>query len=450
MTETKQASLLRAVLDRPVPVFVEGDGVELVLDTGARVLDAASGVGVTALGYDNPAIAERMREQADRLQFVHGLRFESPVHQELADRVVRHTPGGLDSCYFVSGGSEALETAIKLCRQYWLERDRSEKWKVVGCQPSFHGSTLATLSAGSHQARRARHEPLLLDFPHIDAPNGYRGCGHCAGNGGCTLRCARELERVLDRVDPETVAAMVIEPIAGAAGGAHLPPDGYLETLQAICETRDVLLIADEVITGFGRTGAWFAVDHWQITPDVIAFAKGVSGGYAPLGGLAVRDEIVDVMRSGSGRFEHNFTMAGHPVACAAGCAVIDALESRGLPELVAQREELFFAALEPLRDLPVVGDIRGKGYLAGIELVRDRSSKDPFPPAMRSADRVAEFALEEGLLVYPCAGASPHVGDHLLVMPPLVTPPARLLEIGELLARAVERFSSEAAGAPA
>jgi adenosylmethionine-8-amino-7-oxononanoate aminotransferase len=436
--------LLRAGLGEGVPSFVDADGIDLITAEGGRVLDAISGVGVTCLGYGSSPIAERMAEQAKSLQFVHALRFDTPVQHALAERVTRLTPPGLDSCFFVSGGSEAAETAIKFARQYWLARGRRDKWKVVGRWPSFHGSTLGTLSAGWHKGRRAAHQPLLLDFPHIEAPNGYRGCGHCRGGNGCTLACADELERVLVREGAGSIAALIVEPIVGAAGGAHVPEPDYFARLRAICDQHEVLLIADEVITGFGRTGTWFAMEHWDVQPDVITFAKGVSAGYAPLGGIVVHDDLVTTLRSGAGRFEHNFTMAGHPVACAAGCAAVDELVRIDAPGIVRRNEAALFDSLSSTADLPVVGDIRGKGYLVGIELVRSRESKAPFDPEVRAADVVARRALDEGLLVYPCAGGADGIGDHLLVMPAFVTPPSRFTEIGEKLRRAVHRFAEE------
>jgi adenosylmethionine-8-amino-7-oxononanoate aminotransferase len=446
VTRADTSTLLRTDLSGDVPLFVAGDGLELITDSGERVLDAISGVGVTCLGYGSAAIPEQMAVQARSLQFVHALHNDAPVQRELADRVAELTPEGLDSSFFVSGGSEAVETAIKFVRQYWTERGRGEKWRVVGRWPSFHGSTLATLSVGWHKQRRAQHKPLLIDFPHIEAPNSYRGCGHCRGGDSCTLACAHELERVVLREGAESIAAVIAEPIAGSAGGAFVPDPEYFPALRDICDRHEVLLIADEVITGFGRTGRWFGLDHWGVRPDVIAFAKGISAGYAPLGGIAVRDELVATLRSGSGRFEHNFTMAGHPVACAAGCAVIDELRRIDAPAYVAESEPAFFDALETLADLPVVGDIRGRGFLAGIELVADRDTKAPFAASVGAAERVARLALEERLLVYPCAGSVDGGGDHLLLMPAFVTPSELFGEIAARLRRALERFVADVA----
>jgi adenosylmethionine-8-amino-7-oxononanoate aminotransferase len=436
--------LIRPALAFPSPTFVAGEGIELVTASGNRVLDAISGVGVTCLGYTAPAVVQRMAEQAARLPYAHAMRFDTPVLQELAERVAALTPGSLNRCFFVSGGSEAVESAIKFARQYWLEAGDAGKWRVVGRWPSFHGNTIAALSAGWHASRRARHQPLLLDFPHIEAPDTYRGCGHCRGQDGCTLACADELERVVVREGPDTIAAFIAEPLVGAAGGAIVPHDDYFPRIREICDQYGLLLVADEVITGFGRTGRWFGIEHWDVEPDLIVFAKGISGGFVPLGGFAARDELVETFVGGSGRFEHNFTMAGHAVAAAAGCAVLEELVRRDAAASVRANERAFFDSLESLRGSSLVGDIRGKGYLAGVELVLDRASRTAFPVEAHAAERVAAHALEEGLLVYPCSGGFDGKGDHLLLMPALVTPPDVFTEISTRLRRALDRAEAD------
>jgi adenosylmethionine-8-amino-7-oxononanoate aminotransferase len=366
------------------------------------------------------------------------------VLRELAKSVAALMPGTLQRCFFVSGGSEAAETAIKFARQYWLERGRPGKWRIVGRWPSFHGNTIATQSAGWHLARRTRHQPLLLDFPHVEAPNSYRGCGHCQGGDGCTVECAYELERVLLREDAETISAFIAEPVAGAAGAAVVPPPEYFAAIREICDRHDILFIADEVITGFGRTGRWFAMEHWGVEPDLILFAKGISAGFAALGGIAVRERLVEAFTAGSGRFEHNFTMAGHAVACAAGVAVIKELTALDAPAVVQRNESVFFAALEGLRDSPLVGDVRGLGYLAGVELVADRETKAVYPPGLDVANRLAVLALQEGVLIYPGTGSADGKGDHFLLMPAFTMPPERFPVIASRIGRALERLEAE------
>ncbi len=438
--------LLRADLSRPSTTFVRGEGVELVDQDGRRYLDAAAGVGVACLGYGVTEVADAMRAQAQELSYVHALRFESLPVRELAGLVSGVTPGDLDRVFFVSGGSEANESAFKFARQYWLERGEPERWRVIGRWPSFHGNSLATLAAGWHAIRRKRHAPLLLPFPHVEAPNRYRGCGHCAHAGSCTLGCAEELERRILEVGPGSVAAFVVEPVVGAAAGALTPPDGYFQVVRDICDRYGVLLVADEVFTGFGRLGRWFGVERFDVQPDVLVFAKGVSGGYAPLGGFAVRTGLVEPLVRGSGRFEHNFTYAGHPVAAAAGAAVLKILIRERLVERVAAHEGPFFDALRAvLCDVGLVGDVRGCGLLAGVELVSDRVTKRPFPARAGVAATAASYAMEEGVIVYPCSGGvDGEDGDYLLLMPPFVSTTDELTEMVTRLGRALQRLSAD------
>ncbi len=438
--------LLKAELSGPPRAFVRGEGVELVDEDGRRYLDAAAGVGVASLGYGVSEVADAMRDQAERIPYVHALRFESLPARELAGLVSSVMPGDLDRVFFVSGGSEANESAFKFARQYWLERGEPERWRVIGRWPSFHGNSLATLAAGWHAIRRKRHAPLLLPFPHVEAPNRYRGCGHCARAGSCTLECAEELERRILEVGPESVAAFVVEPVVGAAAGALTPPDGYFQVVRDICDRYGVLLVADEVITGFGRLGRWFGVERFDVQPDLLVFAKGVSGGYAPLGGFAVRAELLEPFVEGSGRFEHNFTYAGHPVACAAGAAVLKILIRERLVERVAALETPFFDALrDVLGDVDLVGDVRGCGLLAGVELVSNRATKAPFPARAGTASTAARYAMEEGVVVYPCnGGVDGEKGDYLLLMPPFVSTTEELTEMTARLGRALRRLSDD------
>ena len=439
--------LIKPDLCAKAPVFVRGEGVELIDDEGRRYLDAASGVGVTCLGYGVTEVIEAMSVQAEQLCYLHALRFEAPPTRELSNLVSELTPGDLDHVFFVSGGSEANESAFKFARQYWLERGQPERWRIIGRWPSFHGNTLATLSAGWHVARRKRNAPLLLGFPHIETPNCYRGCGHCREAGGeCTLACARELERTLIEVGPETVAAFIAEPVVGAAAGGLVPPPDYFRAVREICDRYEVLLIADEVITGFGRLGTWFGIEHFQVQPDILVFAKGIAAGYAPLGGFAARSSLIGTFLAGSGRFEHNFTYAGHPVAVAVGAAVVKILKRDRLVERVASLEQHFFDAIRGnLGDLGIVGDIRGRGFLAGIELVADRANKAPFPAAAGISARAASYCLEEGVVVYPCAGGvDGESGDYLLLMPPFVTSTDDLALMAERTGRAIARLSRE------
>jgi adenosylmethionine-8-amino-7-oxononanoate aminotransferase len=436
--------LLRADINVRLPRLTTGEGVELIDDQGRSYLDAASGVGVTCLGYGVDEIVQAMVDQAREVQYVHAMRFETPVVRELADLITGIAPGDLDHVFFVSGGSEANESALKFARQYWLERGQPTKWRVVGRWPSFHGNTIATLSEGWHAARRKRHAPLLLNFPHIEAPNSYRGCSHCRANQGqCTLACADELERTIIREGADTIAAFIAEPVIGAAAGATLPRADYFARIREICDAYDILFVADEVITGFGRLGRWFGIERFGVLPDVIVFANGVSAGYAPLGGMIVRTKLVDAFKSGSGRFEHNFTMAGHPTACAAGVATVTILKRDKLVERVAAHEQFFLQSLhEQLDHLPIVGDVRGLGFLAGVELVADKASKRPFAPGQGMSGRATRAAMDEGVIVYPCqGGVDGDAGDYLLLMPPFTSSRAELVEMATRLGRGLAKL---------
>jgi adenosylmethionine-8-amino-7-oxononanoate aminotransferase len=459
------------------PVFVRGEGVELIDGDGRRYLDAASGVGVTCIGYSASEVVDAMREQAGTLPYLHAMRFEAPPAQQLADLVASVLPGDLDQVFFASGGSEANESVIKFVRQYWVERGQPERWKMIGRRPSFHGNTLATLSVGWHAGRRQRHAPLLLPMPHIGTPNSYRGCEHCgaveehrrvawqhshpAGGDGaadrdgagtdvgrCTLACADELEDAIQQAGPQTVAAFIAEPVVAAAGGVLVPPPGYFQAIREICDRYDVLFVADEVFTGFGRLGTWFGMERFGVLPDIMVFAKGITAGYAPLGGFAVRTALVEPFRQGSGRFEHNFTYAAHPVAAAVGIAVIGILQRDRLVERVAAAEPMFATLLRAqLGELSVVGDVRSIGLLGGVELVADTGTKQPFPASAGIAARATRLALGEGVIVYPCSGGvDGEAGDYLILAPPFVSSDDDLERMVERTGRALRRLGDELA----
>lgn len=451
MSTTVSEHLIGPDLRTQAPVFVRGEGVELVDDQGRRYLDAASGVGVTSLGYSAAEVVEAMREQAATLPYLHAMRFEAPSAQQLADLVASVLPGDLGQVFFASGGSEANESVIKFARQYWLERGQPERWKVIGRRPSYHGNTLATLSVGWHTGRRQRHAPLLLPMPHVAAPNSYRGCEHCrqaAAAGQCTLACATELEEAIQQAGPQTVAAFIAEPVVAAAGGVLIPPPGYFETIREICDRYQVLFVADEVFTGFGRLGTWSGMERFGVLPDIMVFAKGITAGYAPLGGFAVRTGLVEPFRQGSGRFEHNFTYAGHPVAAAVGVAVINILQRDSLLERVAAAEPRFAGLLrDELGKLPVVGDVRSIGLLGGVELVADTGTKQPFAASAGIAARATRLALDEGVIVYPCSGGvDGEAGDYLMLAPPFVTSDGELEQMIQRTGRALQRLGDELA----
>jgi adenosylmethionine-8-amino-7-oxononanoate aminotransferase len=326
------------------------------------------------------------------------------AQEDLAARQAARAPGDLDRVYPVSGGSEANETAIKFARQVHLERGAPEKHLIIGREISYHGNTLGALAVSGHAVRRRPYRPLLRDQPHIPAAYCYR-CPFGLEHPSCGVRCAQAIEEEIVRIGPQYVAAFIAEPVVGAAGWALVPPPEYFGIVRQICDRYDVLFIADEVMTGIGRTGRNFAMDHWGVVPDVITTGKGLSGGYAPLAAMIVREGHYQAIAQGSGAFVHGFTYGGHPASCAAGAAVLDYIQVHGLVAHAAAMGELLMERLRPLRERRIVGDLRGLGLMLGVEFVRDRTTKEPFDRGLRVAERVVEAAFERGLIVYPGIG---------------------------------------------
>jgi adenosylmethionine-8-amino-7-oxononanoate aminotransferase len=423
--------------------LVSGSGVYVTDDEGRTYLDAVAGIGVMALGYGREDLVEAAAEQARRIPFVHSMRFWNEPSERLAADLAAFAPGGLNWSFFCSGGSEATESALKLVRQYWLDRGIPSKWKVIGRRPSFHGNTLTALAVGYHAARRERYRPYLVDMPHLAAPWIYRCARHGPDGPFCDDCSGRSLAALIEAEGPDTVAAFIAEPIVGAASPGITPPPGYYETIREICDRHDVLLLSDEVICGIGRTGRRFGIEHWAAEPDLMLLAKGISAGYAPLAAVMVHDRVMDVLRAGSRRYEHNFTMAGNPVACAVGSAVLAAVAAERVVERVAEQEAVFFGALERLRRHPFVGDVRGRGLIAGVEFVQP-GGIEPYPSDVGVTARVEAAARSNGLLVYPCSGiVDGRLGDSIMLLPPLVITEAEIVELVDRLDRALDQTGS-------
>ncbi len=418
---------------RAYPILTRGEGVWVWDHQGNRYLDAIAGIAVVNLGYGRQDVVDAMAAQAARLPFAVGNIFASEPAHELAGRVAAVTPGDLDWVHFTSGGSEAVEVALKLARQVCVERGEAGRSTIISRWTSYHGATLATLSVGGARARRRKYEPMLLDVPHISPPYCYRD-GH-ADHEGCGERYAAELESAILAAGPRSVAAFIAEPIIASVGGAISPPDDYWPLIREVCDRHGVLLIVDEVVTGFGRTGADFAVDHWGIVPDLLVMGKGISGGYAPLGAVAVRAGIRETFRTAGATFEHIFTFGGNPISMAAGIAVLDAWAREGITARVRDLEADFRKTLEPLRERWCVGDIRVRGLMAGIEFVRDRASREPFESADGVAVRFREAGLRNGIVLYPGTGMADGTrGDIISLYPPLTITRDELGELGERL----------------
>ena len=411
------------------PAAVRGEGVYVWDSTGKQYLDLAGSAAVNLIGHGVPEIAAAIAEQAAKLEFVHTSQFTTPIAEKYAEELLafagEHFAGG--AVYFTSGGSESIETAIKLARQYQIEIGKSRQYQILSRKQSYHGATLGALSVSGNQRRREIYLPMVREFPHIGIPYCYRCAFDCTdGCRNCGQQYAAELERAIHDANGE-VAAFIFEPVSGATLGAVVPPPGYLQSIAEICRRNEVLLIADEVMTGIGRTGCNFAVDHWSVQPDILVTAKGLSSGYAPLGAVIANRKIVDAIASGSGAFLHGFTYNAHPISVAAGNAVLRYLTAKNLVDAadssrVESPAAKFKQALGGLRDEEYVGDVRGIGLLWGVEFVADKNTKAPFPPDLAFSSKVGAAASKRGLLVYPMQGSVDGIaGDHILLAPPAV-----------------------------
>jgi adenosylmethionine-8-amino-7-oxononanoate aminotransferase len=347
-------------------------------------------------------------------------------------------PDGIANAFFVSGGSEGSESALKLARQYWVETGKPSKHKVISRWGSYHGNTIGALSMSGRKSWAALYAPYLLDFRHIEPSNEYR-CGYCRGS--CTLQCAEDLERAIVEEGPETVSAFIADPIVGSTLAAAAPPPGYFPAVREICDRYDVLFIADEVITGFGRTGRNFGIDHWGVTPDMIVCGKGISSGYVPLGAVLTQERFGRAYRDGSGAITHGFTYGGNPLSCAIGLAVQDYVRDHDLIARSAELGDYFYERAQRLRELPFVGDVRGgKGLFLGVEIVQDKDERRPFPRSVRFGETLQEAALEVGMTMYVgTGGAHGDGGDAFMLAPPFVISREQIDDVIDLAAEAIE-----------
>ncbi|HVA88004.1 MAG TPA: aspartate aminotransferase family protein [Candidatus Saccharimonadales bacterium] len=419
---------------RAYPVLDRADHVYVWDTEGNRYLDAVAGLGVVNIGYGRTEVADAMAAQAARMPFNAGNIFSNEPAIRLAAVIAEMAPGDLNWVHFTSGGSEAVEVALKMARQYHVERGQPERDRIIGRWTSYHGATLGGLSVGGAVGRRAKYLPMLLDMPHIPPIYCYR-CPFGLTYPTCQVTCADELEREILRVGPEKVAAFIAEPVVASVGGAIQPQAEYFPKIREICDRYGVLLIVDEVITGFGRTGRNFGIEHYGVVPDLMIMGKGISSGYSPLAAVAVRDHVHQAFVDAHAAFEHIFTFGGNPVSAAAGLAVLDIFRREHLAENAAEHADAFAAALEPLREFWFVGDIRTIGYMGGIEFVANHATKEPFPASRHVALMVRDASLRNGLVTYPGTGmAGGGAGDIISLYPPLTAGKPELDEMSELL----------------
>jgi adenosylmethionine-8-amino-7-oxononanoate aminotransferase len=443
-SETAGPALFQRDPTHDYPVAVRGEGIYIYDDQGRRYLDGTSGAGNVTLGHGRQRIAQVMADQAATLAYCFSAFFTNKLAQDLAERIAAIAPGDLDHVYFVSGGSEGIETAFKLARQYHLLRGNERKQQIIARWRAYHGATLGALGATGMPALRAPFAPWLPDFPHISACYPYR-CTFAGCAGQCNLDCANDLEREILQAGPENVAAFVAEPVCMAGIAVGVPPPDYYRRVRQICDKYDVLFIADEVITGFGRTGRYFGIEHWDVVPDMIVFGKGVSSGYCPMGGVIMRRGVRDPFVEKGAFFPHIFTYVNNPLAMRIAGEVLDIIEEEGI---IAHVEEVGAYLGERAQDLykhKMVGEIRNKGMLLGIELVQDRDSKTPFPAAKGVAKRLGAILLERGLSVAATSAIADWVdGDDLRFYPALTITRKQIDEAIGIIDAGLEQLTGE------
>lgn len=448
--ELKKDFVFHRDFSKTYPIITHGEGIYLFDEDGKRYIDACSGAVAANLGHGVVEIAEAMALQAKKAAFVHSMRFETDVLFQLAEKIAQLAPHSMNKVYFTSGGSEANESAIKLARQFHRDAGRPEKHIVIGRWQSYHGNTFGSLSAGGDIKRRQVYTPNLLNFSHVHSPNCKR-CPYQREKEDCNTKqnwsCVRDFESVVLELGPDHISAFIAEPIVGSQLGAVSPPEAYFKEIRKICDKYNILLIADEVMTGFGRTGKDFGIQHFGITPDIMTFGKGVSAGYAPLAGMIVHDRIVEgLIQNGNGKFVHGYTYSGHPVSVAAGLSVLKIYEREAVVTKVQEAGEyLKQQLLELKKRCPIIFDVRGEGLLMGIELAVDGDKGTPFPAKIQASERINHIAMELGAVFYPGSGSlNGHLGDHLLITPPLTVSRVQIDEIMGVLERSLQIFIEE------
>jgi adenosylmethionine-8-amino-7-oxononanoate aminotransferase len=441
MGASRSRVLHRSLREAP-PKAIGGEGVWLIAEDGRRILDASGGAAVSCLGHQHPRVLEAMSRQASKLAYAHTSFFSSEPAEALADKLVGHEPGGLGYAYLVSGGSEAIEASIKLARQYFIEIGQPQRQRFIARRQSYHGNTLGALAAGGNAWRREPYAPLLSTaFSHVTPAFAYHEKRDSESEADFVARLAAELEAEFQRLGPENVAAFIAEPIVGATAGCVPAPEGYFRVVREICDRHGALVILDEVMCGMGRTGTRHAWEQEGIAPDIQAIAKGLGGGYQPIGAMLASTRIVDVIRDGSGAFQHGHTYLAHPLACATALEVQRVIDDEQLLDRVkALGGQLERRLTERFGNHRHVGDIRGRGLFQAIELVADRATRAPFDPALKLNQRIKAIAFEGGLGCYPAGGCMDgRSGDHVLLAPPYIATPDDIDMIVDRLGQAVD-----------
>jgi adenosylmethionine-8-amino-7-oxononanoate aminotransferase len=441
----ERSYLIKPLLDETLPMIDYGKGIYLYDKEGNKYLDGASGAVTANIGHGVSEIMEAMQEQAKKVSFVYRSQFTSESAEKLAEKIAALTPADLNWCFFVNSGSEAVETAMKMAIQYWQEKGIQTKAKVLSRWVSYHGITLGALSLSGHTGRRARFVPLLEDFPVINPPYCYR-CPYSLEAPSCGYLCAQELELAIKRIGANHIAAFIAEPVIGAAGGAIAPPKDYFKTIKKICDDHDILLIADEVMTGFGRTGSMLAMEQYDVIPDIVALGKGMGAGYAPIAAALASEKVIEPILAGTKVVMSGHTLSANPQSCAVSLAVLEYLEKNKIVSEVESKGDYLKNMLLKLKNqYSFIGDIRGKGLLLGIEFVENTATKAPFPREALVTQKMISLAKEKGLLVYPAgAGIDGVNGDSIIISPPLTITNTEIEELVSLLQAAFEAFAKQ------
>ncbi|WP_404442068.1 aspartate aminotransferase family protein [Sutcliffiella horikoshii] len=416
-----QSYLIKPLLDKEYPVISHGNGVYLYDITGKKYLDGSSGAVTASIGHHVQAVIDAMTDQASKVSFVYRSQFSSIPAEKLATKLSTMTPGDVNWSFFVNSGTEAVETAMKISIQYWQEVGKPDKNQIISRWKSYHGITIGALSLSGHADRRKRFEPLLEKSPVVEPPYCYR-CPFKLEYPSCGLKCAEDLERAILEIGEENIAAFVAEPVIGAAAGAVSPPDGYYQKISEVCKKHNIHFIADEVMTGIGRTGKMFALEHWDVTPDIICIGKGMSAGYTPIAATLVSEKIVGSILKGSKVIMSGHTYSANPQSAAVALAVLEYMETENLVKNGRQMGDYLLNKLHQLQQTySFIGDVRGKGLLLGVEIVADLATKYPFSQEKAVTPRLVELAQKNGLLIYPAAAGVEGVGgDAVIIAPPL------------------------------
>lgn len=427
----------------PRPFLDRGEGIYLIDESGKRYIDGSSGAMVSNIGHSNPRVLAKIKAQMDRATFGYRLHFRTHPSEDLATKTVSLMPDGLDRVFFVSGGSEAVESAVKLARQYAITQGQGTRHKVISRFPSYHGCTFGALDLTGYDPLREPFAPMLAGMPKIAAPATYLDRDNLSEDER-GLKYANLLRDKIISEGPDSVLAFIMEPVGGASTGALVAPDSYYGRIREICDEFGVLLIYDEVMTGAGRTGRFLAAEHWGITPDIVAMSKGFGAGYAPLGAMVAGARLVDPVLDAGG-FLHGFTYAGNPLACAAGLAVLEEMEELDLIRNASAMGDVLMARLRGLMDrYPFIGDVRGKGLLTAFEFVADRDTMEPLPVGLNAHSRLVELAYDRGLITYSRRTRGGTAGDHFLLAPPLIITAAQIDDMMAILTDAIDAFVAE------